>query len=241
MKQELWSYKAIGFKDTRIKKKYKRLKQEFRNKQRKILKEENSKFVKYLNECKKHTSFWKLIKKKQKKKVNCEIEMKNLRNIFYDNFNKRIMEQNEINDIILDQAIAKFESEIEKKNEEKIVIDRNDIKKIIAMLPNGKSSGFSEASNEMFKYGTSNTLIHLISALIEKIIYSRIIPSFFNVGKISPIIKDPNKSKSDYNNVRPITVSDTLTNICEKIVLIELDITSLDLPINLHVTMLSSP
>ncbi|RNA04086.1 RNA-directed DNA polymerase from mobile element jockey-like, partial [Brachionus plicatilis] len=133
------------------------------------------------------------------------------------------MEQNEINDSKLDQAIAKFESEIEKKNEEKIVIDRNDIKKLIAMLPNGKSSGFSEASNEMFKYGTSNTLIHLISALIEKIINSGIIPSFFNVGKISPIIKDPNKSKSDYNNVRPITVSDTLTNIYKKIVLIELD------------------
>ncbi|RNA07429.1 hypothetical protein BpHYR1_045150 [Brachionus plicatilis] len=167
MKQELWSHKASGFKDTRIKKKYKRLKQEFRNKQRKNLKEENSKFVK-------------------------------------------MMEQNEINDSILDQAIAKFESEIEKKNEEKIVIDRNDIKKIIAMLPNGKSSGFSEASNEMFKYGTSNTLIHLISALIEKIINSGIIPSFFNVGKISPIIKDPNKSKSDFDKINRKNLFHTL-------------------------------
>ena len=223
MKQELWNYKASGFKDMKIKKRYKRLKQEFRNQQRKNLKEENTKFVKSLNECKNHINFWKLIKKKRKKKVNCEIEMKNLRNLFYDNFNKRIMEQNDKNDRKLDEEITKFESEIGKKNEEEIVIDRNDIKKIIEMLPNGKSSGFSEASNEMFKYGASNTLIHLISALMEKIINSGIIPSFFNVGKISPIIKDPNKCKSDYNNVRPITVSDTLTNIYEKIVLIELN------------------
>ncbi|RNA22762.1 kinesin kif17 [Brachionus plicatilis] len=43
--KELWNYKASDFKDMKIKKRYKRLKKELRNHQRKNYKKENSKFL----------------------------------------------------------------------------------------------------------------------------------------------------------------------------------------------------
>jgi hypothetical protein len=38
-----------------------------------------------------------------------------------------------------------------------------------------------------------------------------------------PLVKDEKKSSNDLNNVRPITISDTITNIFEKIMLKELE------------------
>ncbi|RNA41785.1 RNA-directed DNA polymerase from mobile element jockey-like [Brachionus plicatilis] len=58
---------------------------------------------------------------------------------------------------------------------------------------------------------------------MERIINSGIIPNFFNFGKISPVVKDEKKAKNDVNNIRPITISDTLANIYEKLIMIELD------------------
>ena len=42
-----------------------------------------------------------------------------------------------------------------------------------------------------------------------------VISCFFNVGKIIPIIKKENESNSDMNNIRPITISDSLAKIFE--------------------------
>ena len=39
-----------------------------------------------------------------------------------------------------------------------------------------------------------------------------------NIGKLIPIVKDP-KGKDDISNTRPITISDTLSNIYEKVII----------------------
>ena len=44
-------------------------------------------------------------------------------------------------------------------------------------------------------------------------------PENFNLGRITPILKDTNKSNKMINNIRPITVSDVISNIFEKYLL----------------------
>ncbi|RNA09839.1 RNA-directed DNA polymerase from mobile element jockey-like [Brachionus plicatilis] len=104
-----------------------------------------------------------------------------------------------------------------------VEIHRENVIKIIKNLPNNKSIGFGEINNELYKYGLSNLLIELVATIIEKVINSGIIPNFFNFGKISPVVKDEKKAKNDVNNIRPITISDTLANIYERLIMIELD------------------
>ena len=48
-------------------------------------------------------------------------------------------------------------------------------------------------------------------------------PFFFNVGIIKPIVKDTSKDNSDAKNLRPITVSDCIANIYEKVIMYEIE------------------
>jgi hypothetical protein len=59
--------------------------------------------------------------------------------------------------------------------------------------------------------------------VLLKIIQHGKIPHFFKIGKITPIIKDEKSSASDINNTRPITISDPLAKIFEKIMLSEMN------------------
>ncbi|RNA25856.1 RNA-directed DNA polymerase from mobile element jockey-like [Brachionus plicatilis] len=137
-----------------------------------------------------------------------------------------INEENERDNKALRIENDKFEGEVnnnDKTNFNKININREFVHKVIKKLPNGKARGFNDVSNELYKYGSTRSLIELTAILMEKIINIGFIPTLFNVGKILPIIKDEEKSKTDVNNVRPITISDTLANIYEKIILNEID------------------
>lgn len=48
-------------------------------------------------------------------------------------------------------------------------------------------------------------------------------PFNFNIAIIKPLVKDDKKSNSDINNIRPISVSDTITNIYESLILEKLN------------------
>ena len=50
-----------------------------------------------------------------------------------------------------------------------------------------------------------------------------ITPFFFNIGIIKPLVKDTNKESYDLNNLRPITISDTLANVYENYMLSEIE------------------
>ena len=54
-----------------------------------------------------------------------------------------------------------------------------------------------------------------IAKYLQLIINSKFVPTNFNVGKIVPIIKDVRGDLSSLDNVRPITLSDTLATIFE--------------------------
>jgi hypothetical protein len=90
-------------------------------------------------------------------------------------------------------------------------------------LPNGKAVGFAKTSNEMFKYGTCSELVEYLYLLFTKMINEGHMPEHFNIGIIQPIVKDKNKDLNDVNNLRPITISDSLANIYERVLLNEIN------------------
>lgn len=102
-------------------------------------------------------------------------------------------------------------------------IDIKALQKIIKEIPNGKSRGFTEIQPEMYKYALNSELLNTVSLIIETMIKYGITPYLFNIGIIKPIIKDDKRDNGDINNLRPVTVSDTLANIYEKIILTEID------------------
>ena len=46
-----------------------------------------------------------------------------------------------------------------------------------------------------------------------------VIPEKFNISIIKPIIKDQNKQTDDVNNIRPLSISNCLSQIFEKLIL----------------------
>ncbi|CAF0751774.1 unnamed protein product [Brachionus calyciflorus] len=96
-----------------------------------------------------------------------------------------------------------------------IKVDQDTIKEIIKELPNSESIRFEEVSNQMLKYGCMDELSEIIAKLIEQMIKYNQKPYLLNVGKILPIHKKSDGQTDDVNNIRPITISDTITNLFE--------------------------
>ena len=90
------------------------------------------------------------------------------------------------------------------------------MKKIIKDLKNNKSKGHHKIQNELIKYANNDKIIDLITILIKHMFENSFMPKNFNIGRITPILKDANKSNKMINNIRPITVSDVISNIFEK-------------------------
>ncbi|RMZ99708.1 RNA-directed DNA polymerase from mobile element jockey-like [Brachionus plicatilis] len=90
-------------------------------------------------------------------------------------------------------------------------------------LPNGKSSVFGDTCNEMFKYGCIDELSIILAKIFETMIKYNQLPYLFNVGKILPILKNNNGPNNEINNTRPITISDTISNLFEKYILHRLE------------------
>ncbi|RNA07484.1 RNA-directed DNA polymerase from mobile element jockey-like [Brachionus plicatilis] len=194
---------------------YKMFKKRFRSEQRKRIKTKNDKKAWKLNlSYKDKNKFWKLIG------LSCDI----LEASFKKLFNNKIIKENQQHEEYLNMVkreVLDYEKNI-KDNKEPYVIPEEDIKNILQNLKNGKSVGFNDVTNEMYKYGMCDTIITIIKLVIEKIIQFGQVPKIFNIGKIMPIIKDEDKPKNDLNNIRPITISDVISNIYEKIMLKEI-------------------
>lgn len=90
-------------------------------------------------------------------------------------------------------------------------------------LPNNKGKGESGVTNEMLKYATNTSMVYVIHWLINTIITIGVIPDKLNLSIIKPLVKDENKSTMDMNNIRPISLSETLANVFEKVLLTEID------------------
>lgn len=224
MRYYLKLYQLSGFEDQYSNFNYKMFKKKIRYEQRKRMKKKNDKNAKYLNfTYKAKNRFWKLIKKIRKKKSRIQLDINLLEKNFKNLFNGKIIKSNEEQQKYLEEIeknINEYEKEL-KGNNAFYFLCEEDLKRIINDLPNGKSARFREVTNEMFQYGMSKTLVNVTKNLLEKIIMFGKTPKFFNIGIIKPIIKDDQKSCNYLNNIRPITISDTISNIYEKVILAE--------------------
>ena len=194
----------------------KKIKQKKRKSEENIIKKVNRLY--YANKM----EFWKEMETIRGDEPTPDIEINKLKSSYVKLFNERQMEFDETEETRIKQEIIKYEEQIAKQ-QKSLVIDRSVIKKIIGKLPNQKAMGFSETSNEMLKYGCIETLSNIIATVFETMISMKIVPYFFNIGKIKPLIKNKTENLSDINNIRPITISDTIANIFEKYILHEIE------------------
>jgi hypothetical protein len=163
------------------------------------------------------TKFWNTIKTVSKNKSTIDIAIKDLET-YYD----KALNESEIESQLNMQSIAQsINTKLEQINYDgTIELTYETLDHLLWQLKSNKARGITGIENECFKYSNHNTMIPLIKLILETIINKRIKVSEMNTGLLIPIIKDSKASNNDINNVRPITLSDTLAILMEQIILI---------------------
>ncbi len=117
--------------------------------------------------------------------------------------------------------VANYEIRVREtlSHQDEFMITESRINSILRELENGKTSGHLGVENEMLKYANSPTLTKIILHILNLIINEGKTSMLYNVGIIKPIIKDPNGDNTSVDNIRPITISDWISIIFEKITL----------------------
>jgi hypothetical protein len=161
--------------------------------------------------------FWKKIKNKLQKKLKVQVNIETLKKEFEKIFNDKLVNSSSEKE---QENVTKFENENKDKIFENVVVTEEMITKAISELNNNKSIGNMKSSNEMFKHNRSNSFIKLLSVVFTRIFQYGVLPDNFNISIIKPLIKDNLKDHSDQNNIRPISVSDTISTIFEKLMLL---------------------
>ena len=162
--------------------------------------------------------FWKEVKRNRKPQILVKAESRLLVEKYKDLFNK----ENETT--YSDHSKEDIKAHIEQIKREitdrksLVKVTENEVDEIILKIKNGKSVGLSGVSNEMIKYSSSKKATESITKIINDIFTTGRIPGAMNVGRLIPIVKD-DKIEPTIDNTRPITISDTITNIFEKVLL----------------------
>lgn len=102
-------------------------------------------------------------------------------------------------------------------------LDRGTLDSIFRNLANGKATGPDKISNEMLKHSYNYDTREIYRMFFETLVNTGAFPDSFTLGTIVPVIKKAGQSHSDVNNMRPITLSNSLANVYERIVLDHID------------------
>lgn len=164
--------------------------------------------------------FWKKVKNKLQKRLKVQVNIDTLKTEFEKIFNEKLVQSSTM---VEETAVNNFKSENEHKIFSDLVVDEDMIANVIKDLKNNKAIGNMQSSNEMFKHNRSKNLNKLLALFFTKVLQYGTLPENFNISIIKPLVKDGLKSHSDQNNIRPISVSDTISTILEKILLIHIN------------------
>lgn len=165
--------------------------------------------------------FYKTVERNRNENATTSIEVDVLKKEMEKLFGKKLKENFDEERRSADK-LDKFTNETKEKifnfklKEDKLI-------NIMKNLSTGKAVGHSKVSCEHFKYGTTKTFIEIIKKIIETLINHDIRPNNINIGLIKPIVKDRAKDNNSIDNLRPITISDGLAIILEKILLDEIE------------------
>jgi hypothetical protein len=121
------------------------------------------------------------------------------------------------------EKVKTYENSINLHDLEKLNLTSNDISFAMSKFNLTKCLGFDGTSAFMFLKCKSKILINSLVFLFNCIINTNIFPHEFNVTLIKPILKDNKKGDDDLNNVRPISISNFISQLFERIFLIRLE------------------
>lgn len=164
-------------------------------------------------------AFWKIIKKHKnrnrsftKNKIKlCEFEK------FYTNlFSHDDMEDKEEH-VKINEEVNKYYSELKEKIFD-VNISENLIEICLKKLKKNKAVGNDIICNEMYKNAKCEKLNRSLKEIFNVIINQGMVLNNFNISLISPIEKKSNGNKSP-DDYRPISVSNSISNIYEMILL----------------------
>jgi len=180
------------------------------------------KLVNKLNDdlSKNQSKYWKKLEKLMRPKAKVDVKIEQAKDMFQELFNNPFNKSPT-------SDIAKEKLSIFKKMHKDTVFDykiNNEVLiKIIKSMNTNCSVGFCGIPNEMFIHGINDETIKIVKAILELYINYNINPKFFNIGLVKLLVKDGKKNLDDINNIRPITLSDPLTIIYEKLIQFELN------------------
>ena len=107
----------------------------------------------------------------------------------------------------------------EKKLKNTVLFTKLDIDLVVKKTKSSITKGFDGMNNNMIKNGYSNFISTYLLNFFNFIKKFQVIPKNFNLGIINPLIKDKNKSNKDILNQRPITISNVLAQMLERLLL----------------------
>jgi hypothetical protein len=196
---------------------YKQLNKEFRKEIRKAKQMHDDKFISDLNKYHQEDilKFWRKCKIKCKTDNQIPVEPDKAAEFFSEFFRG----DHSYRQWLDEENNKSYENKINLALEPEEEIDREMMSRLIKTLKNGKAPGYHGVTNEMLKYADSTILCEIICQLIEAMLKFGRVPTNINIGLIKPIIKDVNKNHSDLTNTRPITISDTISNLLESYIL----------------------
>ena len=169
-----------------------------------------------MNKYAKHPNlFWREITNRNGAGVQIDIELK--RNKYRDNFNSLTQtEESKCLQIKMEEIISQYGSKV-KDDSSPVKVDSDLVKTIISKLKNNKKAGKNGAVNEMLKYSTDTQIPNILANLFESLLNGCFCPSNINIGIIITIIKDAGGCNKSFDNSRPITISEPIAMVLEKV------------------------
>jgi len=224
----MFKLRNSGYVDNRNKEydmELKELKKEFRkelirNKRNKD--KRNYDYIEKIGKNKNKKLFWNKIRSYKQKELGgntkIEININSLEKHFKEIFGENQDVLNEFQKDII-AKIDNHEKQISAENLEDEEFSILEIELAIKETKNSKAVGLDGICPYWLKKCNGRILKEEIRNLMSLIYKTRKFPSTFNDCKIKPIIKDYGKSRKDINNIRPITISNTLAQLFERLIL----------------------
>jgi hypothetical protein len=199
------------------------LKTEFRRIQRQNIYLQNLKELEKfeaLAKEKNKNKFWRFINKKKKNKSNDKevtLTPKNILDHYSSFFN---VEYDFLND---DQKNIKRQVDEKFKNyrcpQEFPLFRMVILEEILDELKDSHVQGYDTLTYTLIKNASSEKFKNLLLLFFNSFLKNNSIPSKFNHSIIKPILKNQDKKTNDTNNIRPLSISNCLAQIFEKLIL----------------------
>lgn len=213
------AYKETDFVNEFYRKKYHEAKTNFRARKRFNMRLKREYNLLRISKLFKTTSdkFWREINKLQRERQSIDIKIKDIEDLYKNLFNTtnktntlndaKVKEK--VDDYVNTYGVVNFNVKI---NEEKII-------DYISQLETGKAVGISGVTNEMVIHSLCTDLTKMLAKFFSVCISNSVVPSLFNICIIKPLIKNASKPSNSLDNLRPVAVSDCISNMFESVIL----------------------